>query len=112
MDKNDFANVFSENLNYYMALNHKTQTDLVNDLKVSKATASSWCNGIRVPRFDKMDKLCRYLHIDKADLIEPRDPDPFKHSDSDLELLTDFYKTAPTNVQRAISVLVKYYFKK
>ena len=36
---------------------HKTQADIARDLKLNKATVSSWMNGTRIPRIDSVDLL-------------------------------------------------------
>ena len=38
-----YKKVFSKNLNYYMNLKGKTQTDIVDDLGINKSAISSWC---------------------------------------------------------------------
>lgn len=67
-----YKRIFSKNLRYYMSLNHKEQIDLINDLGFNKSAVSTWCNGTRLPRMDKVDTLARYFHINRSDLIEER----------------------------------------
>ena len=55
-----------------MTLNAKTQTDLINDLGFNKSAVSTWCNGTRLPRMDKVEKLARYFNISRSDLIEEK----------------------------------------
>ena len=62
--------VFSHNLRTYMSSLGITQTDLMNDLNLPSATVSSWVNGQRMPRMDKIQLLADYMHITKSDLIE------------------------------------------
>ena len=72
MPEETYKKIFSKNLNYYMGINNKTQTDLVNDLGFNKSAVSTWCNGTRLPRMDKVDTLARYFHIKRSDLIEEK----------------------------------------
>lgn len=72
MSEETYQKIFSKNLNYYMALNAKTQTDLINDLGFNKSAVSTWCNGTRLPRMDKIEKLARYFKINRSDLIEEK----------------------------------------
>lgn len=65
-----YKKIFSKNLNYYMDLKGKTQTDIINDLNINKSAISSWCNGTRLPRMNKVELLANYLGINKSDLIE------------------------------------------
>ncbi len=67
---NKYKKIFSENLNYYMNLKGKTQSDIIYDLNINKSAISSWCNGTRLPRMDKIELLAHYLHINVSNLIE------------------------------------------
>lgn len=57
-----------------MELNDKTQIDIINDLGFNKSSVSTWCNGTRLPRMDKVDALARYFGIKRSDLIEDKTP--------------------------------------
>ena len=81
-----YRNIFSQNLNYYMELNKKTQSDLVNDLGFNKSAVSTWCNGTRLPRMDKVEILAKYFHIQRSDLIEEKNT---KEKDSSYYLNDD-----------------------
>ena len=64
-----YKKIFSKNLNYYMNLKGKTQTDIINDLDINKSAISSWCNGTRLPRMKKVELFADYLNISVSDLI-------------------------------------------
>lgn len=53
-----------------MEARRKTQTDIINDLKLNKSAVSTWVNGTRLPRMDKVDLLADYLRVNRSDLIE------------------------------------------
>lgn len=72
MGEDQFKKIFSRNLQYYMALNNKDQIDLINDLGFNKSAVSTWYNGTRLPRMDKVDALAKYFNINRSDLIEER----------------------------------------
>lgn len=72
MSEETYKKIFSRNLNYYMELNGKSQTDLVNDLGFNKSAVSTWCNGTRLPRMDKVETLAQYFRINRSDLIEEK----------------------------------------
>ena len=72
MPEDIYKKIFSKNLNYYMELNKKTQTDLINDLGFDKSAVSTWCNGTRLPRMDKIEILAQYFKINRSDLIEEK----------------------------------------
>lgn len=72
MGEDYFKQIFSKNLRYYMELNGKTQIDLINDLGINKSAISTWYNGTRLPRMDKVDMLAKYFNINRSDLIEEK----------------------------------------
>ena len=72
MDKKEYQRIFSHNLIRYMSLNNKTQTDLINDLGFNKSAVSTWVNGTRMPRMDKVNMLAEYFGILRSDLIEDK----------------------------------------
>ena len=70
MGEDYYKKIFSKNLKKYMDINAKTQIDLINDLGFNKSAVSTWCNGTRLPRMDKVDMLAKYFGINRSDLIE------------------------------------------
>ena len=89
MSEDKFKAIFSKNLRYYMDLKGKTQIDIINDLDINKSSISSWVNGTRLPRMDKVEMLARYLGISRSDLIEDR---PAAGKDVDELILTEHEK--------------------
>ena len=88
-----YKQIFSKNLKYYMNLNNKTQTDLINDLKLNKSAVSTWCNGTRLPRMDKVDLLAKYFRIKRSDLIEEKskeNPQPSYYDNEDARDMAQF----------------------
>ena len=55
-----------------MEMNGKNQSDIVNDLGFNKSAVSTWCNGTRLPRMDKVEALARYFGVNRSDLIEEK----------------------------------------
>lgn len=72
MSEKDYKLIFSKNLKKYMELNQKEQIDLINDLGFNKSAVSTWCNGTRLPRMDKVNALAEYFGINRSDLIEDK----------------------------------------
>lgn len=79
MSSDKYKQFFSQNLCHYMALNKKSQTDLVNDLGLNKSAVSTWCNGTRLPRMDKVTMLAKYFNISQSDLLDT----PFSKNSAD-----------------------------
>ena len=70
MTDKEYAKLVANNLRKIALQNDKTQADIARDLKISKATVSSWMNGTRVPRMDKIDLLCHYFNCRRVDIME------------------------------------------
>ena len=70
MGENEYAKIIAKNLKKIMYECGKTQADVAKDLKINKATISSWMNGTRIPRMDKIDLLCHYFNVKRSDLME------------------------------------------
>lgn len=72
MSEDERKRIFSNNLNYYMELNNKKQSNLINDLNLNSSTLSNWCNGIMLPRMNKLKLLADYFEIAISDLLEDK----------------------------------------
>lgn len=71
MDANsEYKEIFSKNLNELMIATGKHQVDLMRDLKISSSTMSNWCNGLKLPRMDKVQMLADYFGVEVTDLLE------------------------------------------
>lgn len=70
MDEKKYGKIIAKNLKNIAYKRGKSQADMAKDLGISKQTVSSWMNGTRVPRMEKIDLLCRYLGISKEELLE------------------------------------------
>ena len=66
----EYKEVFSKNLQRYMALNGKSRKEICEALGYSYFTFSDWVNGKKMPRMDKVEQLANYFGIKKSDLIE------------------------------------------
>lgn len=69
MINDKYKDSFSKNLNYYMGLKGKKQSDIIKDLNINKSAISSWCKGTRLPRMSKVELLANYLDVNISDLI-------------------------------------------
>lgn len=88
MTEMEYTKLVAKNLRNLAYVNGKTQADIVRDLHISKATVSSWMNGTRLPRMDKIDLLCHYFNCKRADIMEePKKPDQGWYLDDDTAQL-------------------------
>lgn len=78
MDKSMYGRIIAKNLRRLLIERDKNQADLCHDLKLNKGTVSSWCNGTRIPRMDKVDMLCKYLNCTRSDLLEEHKGSPLE----------------------------------
>lgn len=88
MAKNQFAN----RLKYYLMLNNKTQSDLVNDLGFEKSTVSNWCTGARVPKLDVIIDIANYLHVSPGDLIIENEDEHYYINPETKEIAQEIYE--------------------
>lgn len=87
------ANQFARLLKYYLMLNGKTQSDLVNDLGYEKSTVSNWCSGARVPKVDTIIDIAKYLHVEPGDLIvEPTNKPTYYFDDETAQKAQEIFE--------------------
>ena len=60
---------FARNLTRLIERRGITQADVAAYMEVTEAAVSTWCNGKKMPRFSKLDKLCVLLQCDKNELF-------------------------------------------
>ncbi len=70
MNEKYYGKIVGKNLKRIAYEHRKTQADIAKDLGLSKSTVSSWMNGTRVPRMDKIDLLCHYFNCKRVDIME------------------------------------------
>lgn len=75
MDEN-FNEAFSKKLRAYMEAFQMSQKDLSKKMGVSEASVSNWVKGVKVPRADKIDRLCVIFKCNRADLIDKLTEEP------------------------------------
>lgn len=80
--------IFADNLNNQLYAHQKSQADLAKHLGVSTASVAYWCTAQKMPRMDKVQAICDWLHIKKSDLIE-------EHDSEDELILVELHKMNP-----------------
>ena len=61
VDEDEIKKVFSKNLMHYLISSSKKQIDLANYLNESATTVNNWIKGYKMPRMDKIDKICTFF---------------------------------------------------
>ena len=74
MSTEEYAKLVATNLKRLAYESDKTPSEIAHDLNMNKSTLSSWMNGHRVPKMDKIDMLCKYFGCTREDIMEPYDP--------------------------------------
>lgn len=70
MSEREFNQIFSERLRYYLNKYEMTQLELSKRLGVGTTSVYNWCNGIKTPRMDKVDAMCKIFNCKRSDLME------------------------------------------
>lgn len=72
-------NIIASNLVRLLKVRNRTQLELAEYLGVTQATISNWCNGIKMPRMDKIDLICKFFDIRRSQLMD----EPSSSSEAD-----------------------------
>lgn len=101
MGEKEYGRIIGKNLKRLAWERKKTQADIARDLDISKATISSWMNGTRVPRMDKIDLLCKYFMVKRSDILEDSEEvpisgqDEFYYLDEETREIVDLMHKSP-----------------
>lgn len=68
----ELAKLVGLNITNLLILNNKTQREMCDHFKWPYSTVSSWCNGTRLPRMDKVDKMCEYFGVSRSEILDDR----------------------------------------
>ena len=69
-NENTMKKTFTDNLNRLLQERRITQAELATYIEVSNTTVNNWVKGYKVPRMDKVDKLCSFFKIKRSELLE------------------------------------------
>ena len=75
MMNSDINMRIATNLNRLMEHHDVTQLELAEYMNVSQATISNWCKGSKMPRMDKIDKLCKFFNVSRTELMDSHSTD-------------------------------------
>lgn len=92
MSTKEYAKIISKNLRRIASDSEQTQAEIARNLHINKATLSSWMNGTRVPRIDKIDILAGYFGVSRADIMEEHRAE-FPLAPQDKEILIAFRRS-------------------
>lgn len=69
MKNKSFNDVFSKNLRRYFEQSGMTQSGFAKKLGVGTTSIYNWLSGVKTPRMDKVDAMCKLLGVHREDLI-------------------------------------------
>lgn len=96
MAERKFNEVFSRRLRYYMERDDINQVELANRLGVGKTSVYNWVNGIKTPRMDKVDAMCKIFGCSRSDLInEETSKESSYYFDPAADAAADFLHKQP-----------------
>lgn len=91
MSEKEFNEVFSRRLRFYLDKFDMTQNELAKRLGVGTTSVYNWCNGIKTPRMDKVDSMCKIFNCKRSDLMEEKeDPDQAYYFNEDADQAAQF----------------------
>lgn len=68
-----FNEIFAKRIRYYLKINGITQLELSKKLGVGTTSVYNWCNGIKIPRMNKIEAMCELFQCKRSDLMEDKD---------------------------------------
>jgi transcriptional regulator with XRE-family HTH domain len=72
MSEEDFNKIFSRNLRFFLNKYDMSQAELAKRIGVGTTSVYNWFNGLKTPRMDKVDSMCKIFNCKRSDLIESR----------------------------------------
>ena len=65
----DINKEIGQRLSKRLAMSGKTQADLAAYMNTSQASVSNWVNGVKLPRMDKIDRICEFIGCSRSDIV-------------------------------------------
>lgn len=96
MNEQDINKIIAENISFLLDKNGKTQFDLADFMGVSQATISNWCKGVKLPRMDKIDKICDFFNVSRSRLME--DKESLKESSTSAAVRINVLGSVPAGI--------------
>lgn len=72
MDEKEINSFIAQQIAHYMEMRNITQKEIAEYIGVSQASVSNWVKGIKMPRMDKIDRLCLLFQCSRSDLMDKK----------------------------------------
>ena len=69
MSEKELYDIVAGNIMKLLNWSNRSQADLAKYMNVSQTAVSNWCNGIKMPRMDKIDKICEFFGVNRTELF-------------------------------------------
>ena len=106
MTNKEYSDLVAKNLRRLMYEHGKKQQDLCKELGIKQSTLASWMGGIRTPKMDKIDLLCKYFNCRREDLMEPYVPRNLDHGTAFERNIILAYRDASDDRKEAVRLLL------
>lgn len=111
-DESKIKRTFARNLSLYLSKRQKTQKDLADYLGVSGTTVTNWVRGYKMPRMDKIDRICTFLTIGRNSLLTDSNAttsqivaESFSLSDAEKEMIKKYRRLTPEGKKTVLTIL-------
>lgn len=99
--------IFADNLTRLLKEKGAKAIDLAKFLGVSKVSVSEWVHGKKLPRMDKVDKMCVFFNCTRSDLIDEKREPAVAPTDSKTEMIIKMFNAlTPEQESRAFDFLL------
>lgn len=71
-NEEQLGRIVGSNINYYLDVNGMSKRELAAKLGVSETSVGNWCSGVKIPRIDKIDRMCRIFDCKRANILSER----------------------------------------
>ncbi len=78
MVEKDLDKIIAYNISQYLLKTNSTQEELAEYMGVSQATVSHWCRGSKLPRMNKIDRICDFFSINRSQLLDASEASGFE----------------------------------
>lgn len=75
--------ILAHNIDFYLHREHITRKELADRLRVSVASVGFWLAGKKMPRMDKIDRMCAIFGCSRQDLLSEHSAPPKRETAQD-----------------------------
>lgn len=97
--------IMGDNILYYLSVRDVSRKDFAKAIGVPYSSVTEWINGRAYPRIDRIEKMAKYFGIEKADLVEKRNPG----LDYDVRRLIELVKNLSPAQRKTVLAIINAY---